>query len=160
MKPLLILWSMALTTAPHDFFVSILTIRHDVVERTLDLTWRITAHDLEHALSDRADLKLGSDREYVKADSLVDRYLREHVTIAQQDRPLAWRWIGKELEGETLYCYLQVEGVPTPNELTISNSLLQDVFPDQQNIVHVEDGSHTTFSHTFIRGAGEHTFTW
>ena len=144
---------------PHDFFVSILTIRHSPTTRTLDLTWRMTAHDIEHALEPRAQLKLGSTKEHPKADSLLNRYCMEHLTLFQQ-RQLTWKWVGKELDGETLYCYLQVEGVSTPNDLMVANSLLQDVFAEQQNLVHVEGEKLPTRSHTFVRGSNSHTFTW
>lgn len=161
MKTLLLAAALVVAAfAPHDFFVSILTIRHKPESRTLEFTWRITAHDIEHALSDRTELKLGSDNEHPLADSLLNRYCVEHLTLFQEDRQLAWRWIGKELEGETLYIYLQVEGVDTPKDLIVSNTLLQDVFAEQQNLVHLEAENMPTRSHTFIRGAGPHTFTW
>jgi len=39
-KPLLLALCLSLPVAPHDFFLSILTIRHDPNSRTLDLTWQ------------------------------------------------------------------------------------------------------------------------
>lgn len=150
-------FSVALTA--HDFFVSILTIRHKPETKTLNLTWRMTAHDIEHALSARGELKLGSAKEHPKADSLLNRYFMEHLTLFQE-KQLTWKWIGKELDGETLYCYLQVEGITTLNDLMVSNTLLQDVFAEQQNLVHVEGEKMPTRSHTFIRGSSPHTFTW
>lgn len=143
----------------HDFFVSILTIRHSPATGTLDLTWRMTAHDIEHALENVAPLKLGSDKEHPKADSLLNAYFIEHLLLSQGQRH-TWTWIGKELDGETLYCYLQVEGVGTPNGLLVGNTLLQDVFAEQQNLVHLEGGQMSTRSHTFIRGSSPHSFNW
>ena len=160
MKALLLATVFSSALAVHDFFVSILTIRHSPTEKTLDLTWRMTAHDIEHALSNKAELKLGSDKEYPKADSLLNRYFLEHLTLFQEDKQMVWKWVGKELDGETLYCYLQVEGVYTPNDLMVSNTLLQDVFIEQQNLVHVEGEKMPTRSHTFIKGSSPHTFTW
>lgn len=145
---------------PHDFFVSILTIRHKPETKTLDLTWRITAHDIEHALESVTPLKLGSEKENPKADSLLNRYCMEHLVLFQEDKQMSWKWVGKELDGETLYIYLQVERVYTPNDLIVSCSLLQDVFAEQQNLVHVEGERMPTRSHTFIRGSPAHTFTW
>ena len=160
MKALLLIGSLIAASLPHDFFVSILTIRHKPETTTLDLTWRITAHDIEHALSTRGELKLGSDKEHPKADSLLNRYFMEHLTLFQEDKQMGWKWVGKELDGETLYCYLQVEGVYTPKDLIVSNTLLQDVFAEQQNLVHVEGEKLPTRSHTFVRGSAAHTFTW
>ncbi|MFN8352664.1 MAG: DUF6702 family protein [Flavobacteriales bacterium] len=147
------------SVAPHDFFVSILTIRHKPETRTLDLTWRITAHDLEHALESVAPLKLGSDKEHPKADSLINAYFNQHLVL-MQEKQLAWTWIGKELDGETLYCYLQVDSIDSPKDLLVQNTLLQDLFYEQQNLVHVEGEKLPTRSHTFVRGATPHTFTW
>lgn len=147
------------SVAPHDFFVSILTIRHKPETRTLDLTWRITAHDLEHALESVAPLKLGSHKEHPKADSLINAYFNQHLVL-MQEKQLAWTWIGKELDGETLYCYLQVDSIDSPKDLLVQNTLLQDLFYEQQNLVHVEGEKLPTRSHTFVRGASPHTFTW
>lgn len=147
------------TLAAHDFFVSILTIRHAPNTQTLDLTWRITAHDIEHALENVAPLKLGSDKEHPKADSILNAYFHQHLVL-MQEKQLAWTWIGKELDGETLYCYLQVDSIASPKDLLVQNTLLQDLFYEQQNLVHVEGEKLPTRSHTFIRGSTPHTFTW
>ena len=160
MKPLILALGLIGLAPVHEFFVSILTIRHKEQAKTLDLTWRMTAHDIEHALASRGELKLGSAQEHPRADSLLNRYFLEHLTLFQEDKQMAWKWVGKELDGETLYCYLQVEGVHTPNDLLVSNTLLQDVFAEQQNLVHVEGEKLPTRSHTFVRGSSPHTFTW
>lgn len=143
----------------HDFFVSILTIRHSPSTETLDLTWRMTAHDIEHALENVALLKLGSAHEHPKADSILNAYFKEHLVL-MQDKQLTWTWIGKELDGETLYCYLQVDSITSPKDLLVQNTLLQDLFYEQQNLVHVEGEMLPTRSHTFILGSGPHTFGW
>ncbi len=158
MKALLLAGSL-LAFAAHDFFVSILTIRHKPETRTLDLTWRITAHDIEHTLENVAPLKLGSSKEHPKADSLLNAYFKQHLVLFQE-KQLSWNWIGKELDGETLYCYLQVEGISTPEGLLVHNTLLQDLFYEQQNLVHVEGWKLPTRSHTFVRGSVGHRFTW
>ena len=159
MKPLILVLSLFGALSVHDFFVSILTIRHSPATQTLDLTWRITAHDIEHALENVAPLKLGSEREHPKADSILNAYFKQHLVLFQE-KQLSWTWVGKELDGETLYCYLQVEGIASPNCLLVRNTLLQDLFHEQQNLVHVEGERLPTRSHTFLLGASPHTFTW
>lgn len=147
MKLTLLTFGLAATLIPHDFFISVLTIRHSAEQRTLDLTWQITAHDLEHALSNVAELKLNSAKEHPKADSLINAYFVEHLQLVQEDEPLKWRWVGREMEGENLFCYLQVEEVMDPMGMEITNGLLQDVFPEQDNIVHVETSGRTVTHH-------------
>ena len=123
---------------PHDYFISILTMRHNTEAQTLDMTWQMTAHDVEHALSNVADLKLGSQHEHPKADSLLNAYFIEHLQLNEDSTQLQWQWIGKELEGENLFCYMQVLKIESVKGLRISNTLLHDVFTEQQNKVIVE----------------------
>ncbi len=158
MKTLLFTLGMCLAPmAIHEFYISILTIRYDQDRRTLDLTWQITAHDLEHALSDVADLELGSSEQHPQADSLMSDYLQRHLQLTLTSGPLLLHWIGWELEGENLYCYLQVRDVEDTKGLMVSNGLLHDVFPEQDNIVHLERAGQVT-SHHFLRGDGQHVF--
>jgi hypothetical protein len=159
MNSILLALGLCTALAPHNFFVSILTIRHNEKDHSLDLTWQMTAHDVEHALSSIAELKLGSEQEHPKADSLLNAYYTERLHLFQEDKELRWKWIGKELEGENLFCYLQVEGVFTANDLSVSNSLLQDVFAEQDNLVHVEAEGRTLTEHC-VRGSSSHTFSW
>lgn len=82
MKSLLLVPVLVGLLAPHDFFVSILTIRHTPTSQTLDLTWQMTAHDIEHALENVALLKLNSDKEHPKADSILNAYFQEHLVMS------------------------------------------------------------------------------
>ena len=150
MKSLLLALSLSLPVAPHDFFLSILTIRHDANSRTLDLTWQMTAHDIEHALENVALLKLNSDNEHPQADSILNAYFQDHLVMSMNGDPLSWTWVGRELEGETLFCFLQVNNVDSLGALTVSNTLLQDLYYEQQNNVHVEQVGRPKRSHTFI----------
>lgn len=159
-KTWLLAVGLSVALLPHDFFISILTIRHKPETRTLDLTWRITAHDIEHALENVVALNLGATNEYPKADSVLNAYFHDHLSMSTNGAPLGWNWIGKELDGETLYCYLEVSDVDNFTDLTLSNSLLQDLFYEQQNLVHLEREGVATRSHTFILGAAAHTFSW
>lgn len=153
MKSLLLVPVLVGLLAPHDFFVSILTIRHTPTSQTLDLTWQMTAHDIEHALENVALLKLNSDKEHPKADSILNAYFQEHLVMSMNGDPLSWTWVGRELEGETLFCFLQVNNVDSLGALTVSNTLLQDLYYEQQNIVHVEQVGRPMRSHTYCLNA-------
>ena len=147
-------------TAPHDFFVSICTIHHNTEARTLEVTWRMTTHDVEHALEPIAHqaLRLGTEMEAAAADSLLADYTISNLLLMQDDRPIRLRYLGKEVELETTYVYLQAEGISDPEGVNVLNTLLFDLFEEQQNIVHLESSSGTT-SHTFVRGSMPFTFT-
>ncbi|MBP6313070.1 MAG: DUF6702 family protein [Flavobacteriales bacterium] len=154
---------LTIVVVPHDYFISILTMRHDPLAQTIDMTWQMTAHDVEHALENVVDLKLGSQREHPKADSLLNVYFMEHLQLNRDSTQLQWQWIGKELEGENLFCYMQVQQIESIKGLRISNTLLHDVIPEQQNKLILEvigipsttiHGIGTVWTYTFNLGDG------
>lgn len=164
MKPLLLsaLFPICLGMAPlvpHDFYVSILTIHHDPDKRALELTWRMTTHDLEDALEaiSGEDPQLGSAFEAPDADTLIARYLRQHLRLSKGEAPLRVTYLGKEVELETLFCYLQVDSIRSTEGLTVQCDLLQERFPDQVNEVHVETQEGTE-SNNFLTGSQPFTF--
>jgi len=148
---------LLVASAPHDSFISILTIHHNAEKKELELTWRMTAHDIEYALEPQGRLQLASPHELPKADSLINAYLNDHLLLDFHGQPLHWKWIGKELQGEDLFCYMEIDSIPDPEGLTVSNTLLQDVFGDQQNIVHLEMPT-VTYTHAFLRDQQPFTF--
>lgn len=144
----------------HDFYVSICTIRHNPETRTLDITWRMTTHDIEHTLlpeSGDRDLKLGTERELPEADSLIAGYLLRHLKLSMDGKPLQPRYLGKQVELDDLYCYLQVDDMEYPAALTVHATLLQDLFDEQENVVHLEAGGKTR-SHSFLINGAPYTF--
>jgi hypothetical protein len=160
MKTLLL--TLGLIGAPllHDYYVSICTIRHNAETRTLDITWRMTTHDIEHTLlpeSGDRDLKLGTDKELPEADSLIAGYLLRHLKLSMDGTPLRTRYLGKQVEMDDLYCYLQVDNVEYLGALTVHNTLLQDLFDEQKNVVHLEAGGKTR-SHSFLINGAAYTF--
>lgn len=161
MKALLL--SLCLSIAPpalHDYYVSICTIRHSAETRTLDITWRMTTHDIEHTLlpeSGDRNLKLGTEKELADADSLVAGYLLRHLQLRMDGTPLNIRYLGKQVEMDDLYCYLQVDDVEHLGVLSVHATLLQDLFDEQENVVHLEAGGKTR-SHSFLINAVPYTF--
>ncbi|MEO8588821.1 MAG: DUF6702 family protein [Flavobacteriales bacterium] len=151
MKALLLAIVLSATAVLHDYFVSICTIRHNAEEKTLRITWRMTTHDIEHVLlaeSKGVNLKLGTDKEPAYADSLLGAYVTSHLRLEMDGKPLQLRYLGKEIELEDMYCFLQVDNVSELHPLTVFSSLLFDMFDEQQNVVHLETRSGTV-SHDF-----------
>ncbi len=105
-----------------------------------------------------AYLKLNSPQEHPQADSILNAYFHEHLQLSMDGEPLDWTWVGRELEGENLFCYLQVQGVHRIGKLRIANTLLQDLYYEQQNIVHLEVPGQKVLSHTFLTQGKAHTF--
>jgi hypothetical protein len=46
-------------------------------------------------------------------------------------------YLGFEKDAEAVYSFVQVENVPSVKKVEFTNKLMQDMFTDQVNIVHV-----------------------
>jgi len=126
----------------HPFYVSICQIDHNAKTKSLEVTFKIFTEDLESALEAQGAerLHLGSERESVKTDRYILSYLKSHVTLQVDGDTVAFKYLGKEIEMDETWCYVEVPNVPSVNKLTIRNSLLMENFEAQQNIVHVKVG--------------------
>ena len=151
---------LAFPVVPHDFFISICTIRHAAADRRLEITWRITTHDLEHALEPLAggSLALGSARELPAADSLIADYLSKHLKLTINGAVLHANYLGRQVEHEDLYCFLQADDIAHVDGLTVACTLLQETFAGQQNIVHLETTGLSTITHIFLPDDKPFTF--
>ncbi len=160
MNLLILALGLFLSTPVHEFFVSICTIQHDVKEKRLQITWRMTTHDVEFALAPRAGgkkLQFGSELELPGADTLLQNYLIENLLIEIDGEPVVIEFLGRDVEMEDMYCYLEVKNVKPFKTLTVNSTLLFETFDEQENVVHLEtlDG---TLTNSFKQNSLPYTF--
>lgn len=98
---------------------------------------RLFAHDLENAIlkSKKEKLLLGSKKENPKAEEIISNYLKSNFKINQNDAALKYKFIGFELENDIIWLYLESEIDLKIRDLTISNSVITNLYEDQKNIV-------------------------
>lgn len=129
----------ALRKAVHPFYISVCQVDHNPETGALELSFRVFMDDLELALetmgTDR--LRLGTEREAEKADLYISRYLARHVEIAINGHRVSAAFLGKEVESDAIWCFMEVERVPVLETMTMTNTLLLETFEDQVNLVHV-----------------------
>lgn len=103
---------------------------------------RIFPDDLDRALLEDKGLQthLVTEFEHPSADSLLREYLREHLKIEINQKEIKLNYLGKESEGNALWCYLESDPVPVPEELHIESTLLIYTLPEQVNIIQVYVG--------------------
>jgi len=142
---LTLLASTVLAPSTHDFHVSITTIKHNTDTDELQLTIKMTTHDVEYALEKELGgiAHFGSDKETEVARKALKAYILNRITIITDDETLALEYIGKEVEFEDMYCYLQVTGIEKYKFLEVHNALLFDHSAEQSNVVHVENNRGT-----------------
>jgi RNA recognition motif-containing protein len=136
----------------HPFYVSVTEVH--VFENRAELSVRIFTDDFESALkasgsSKKVDL---IKREPANIDSLVARYINQHLIIFLNKKQLRFQYVGFEIEQDATWAHFEANFEIAPRSLQIENTLLLNLLPQQQNIVHVKHG---TFRRTRKLSASE-----
>jgi len=105
---------------------------------TIEIVHRFYLHDAEQAvlqlfgvgadIHDNQETRFQMARYTVGAFSLWD----------ENNSPIELGLVGFEIEGSFFYVYQESENKQNPSSLTIRNSALRDIWPDQMNTVNVE----------------------
>lgn len=139
MKRLLILLPILLLsfTAVHKYYISVTQIDYVQSKQSVQIITRIFTDDFEKLLRERYDktITLAAKNESQTVNLLMERYLNEKIKIKINNKNVHFAFIGKEYDADLVKCYLEIEGIKTIETFEISNEVLFDVFPEQQNIV-------------------------
>ncbi len=125
----------------HDFHTSLTEIQYNAKEKSLEVSIRIFTDDFESALT-----KLNSGQKVVingatdKANPLIEKYIQQHFVILNaQKQKKGFNFIGKELEGEATWVYIEFancENILSQPHI-LQNTILLDMFDDQSNLVNL-----------------------
>lgn len=122
----------------HPFYVSVTEINHNAKERSLEISCKIIAEDLEEVLKTTYKTKVDLSAENMQAinDKLVADYIGKHLSISTDGKAEKLNYIGFEKQSESVYCYFEVVNVAAPKKVDLSNTILQDFTDKQINIIH------------------------
>lgn len=116
----------------HDFHTSLTEINYNPSTKSVEMSIHIFTDDLETALK----TKINNN---TKADALIAKYVQEHfgfLNAQNQKTPL--EYIGKELEGDATWIYVE-SPLPYPiNTYSLQNKILFEFFNDQTNLVNIK----------------------
>lgn len=140
--PCLWLGGTALRPAPHPFYISVTEINHNAADKSLEISCKVFVDDLEEVLKRNyhtpVDLSNGQQQE--RSGGYVDKYIRQHLQLRVNGKPVALKFIGFEKESEAVFCYFEGQAVPAVKQLEVENAILQDFTSEQVNIMHVTVG--------------------
>jgi hypothetical protein len=125
--------------ALHPYHISITEIYQNPESGKLEITIKIIPEDLILVLEKvvKQKLYIGETREETSTDSTVSAYLKNHFSLAVNEKQIVIKFIGKEAEPDFFWCYLESESLTTINSLKITNTVLMEMNQAQTNIVHV-----------------------
>lgn len=138
----------------HKFYTSLARVEYNAGEKTVEVTLRVFADDLELALTRRAGREVRLD-ETKDADRLVLAYLRDTFGIRNRDgEAKTLKWVGMELRAGVAWLYVEAEMPEGLAGARLSDHVLFELFDEQVNTVSVRyPGAKGDI--VFVHGDGE-----
>ncbi len=126
----------------HAYYLSICEIDHNLHTKALEIAVKIFTDDLEEALEAQGveKLHLGTPQESKQAGRYIFEYLKNKLTFVVDGDTAAFDYVGKEVEMEVTWCYVEARNVAAVKKIAVSNRLLLERHDEQANIVHVKTG--------------------
>ena len=134
---LLLLLSSAFTY--HKFYVGVFQIDYFKEKKAVQITTRLFIDDLEKVLykKHKKHFYLTTKDEVTDANSFISKYLEDNLKIKINNKIQSFQFLTKEQEDNIVICYLKINFKDNIKNLEITNTILSDVFKEQQNLVHL-----------------------
>jgi hypothetical protein len=125
--------------AIHPFYVSVTEINQNAADKTLEISCKMFAEDLEQILekNNKTILDITTEKDKNSFDKYIPDYVGKNLVISVDGKPVKLSYIGFEREKESAYCYFQVDNISSAKKIDINNSLLYDFNDNEINIMHV-----------------------
>lgn len=124
----------------HPIHVSITEINWNENTKSLEIAHKIFIDDLENAMEQTFHLRfyLATDKENAETDMFLKKYLAQHFQLQGNGKDLYYHYLGKEYDQQAIWVFAEVQGVRKLKHLQIKNSILVDIYADQDNLLHFQ----------------------
>ena len=130
----------------HNYFVSIANMEYNEAEKRIDVSLKLSAHDLEYLLEMKYNerLHLENIADSSEIGLYIQQYVKESFKVSSAGKEAEMNYLGREVTlRDELFIYLSFTGIKDPGTIHIENQLLFTLFAQQQNIVHYKYGELT-----------------
>lgn len=124
---------------PHDYFVSYTTITQDSKTGILQIHLKLAGHDLEKYF-EKKDIKLSlEDSNNTKNQESISKWMSANFKMYDGSSEMVYHFLGYEInDADELEIFAETTNSIKTNSLKVSNTMLLDLFPLQENIIHLE----------------------
>ncbi len=125
----------------HKIHVSLTNIVYKKESKTLQITTRVFIDDIENIINKKYGLKLEFDteKETSETDKYLKKYFEKNLKITLDNQEITLSYLGKEYDEDIVYVYFEMENIPDFKQIEVKNTVLFDLFDDQQNIIKIKD---------------------
>lgn len=122
----------------HPIHVAVTEVDHNESEKTLQVTHKLFVDDFENRLEEinGIDLEIGLEKEHAQCDDFIQQYVDQYFKMQVNGKAVKANWVGKEVEREALWIYIEYPNVKRVKSIHIENRFLFEAFNDQKNLVH------------------------
>ncbi|MCL7763049.1 hypothetical protein MPF19_06430 [Polaribacter sp. Z014] len=126
-----------LSFSAHKYYLSLTQIEYRNEKQVVQITINVFIDDIEDALNKKynIDLQLDTKKELKDNDVYFIKYLNEKLHLKIDTVSKNFNYIGKEYDGDLVYFYLEIEDVKQVHTIEITNKILTNHFPQQQNLI-------------------------
>ncbi|GLB50523.1 DUF6702 family protein [Neptunitalea lumnitzerae] len=126
----------------HKYYVSTTEVTYSSKAKSFQITSRLFIDDVERTLNERYGIncQLDSDKEFKDAEKYLSLYFQEKFKIYLNGKQTPYQFLGKEYDTDLIKCYIEIPNINKADmkSVTVENSVLFEMFPEQQNIVHIK----------------------
>lgn len=123
----------------HPFYVSVMEVNHNATDKTLEISCRVFAEDIEEILEKnyKTTLDITDANDMTRFNELLPDYFSSRLSFAVDGKKVQISYLGFEVDKEAAYCYFQVDHINAAKKIDVVNSVLYDFNENQINIMHV-----------------------
>ena len=120
----------------HKFYLSNTSIEFNAETRAIEITSKIFTDDLEHAIEARCYRYNSLFPQTPEVFDLVKKYIGDKLSLQAGGRNVILNFLGYSVENDMTTLFLEGNYFD-PNLVIVNNTILLDIYTDQQNIVEV-----------------------
>jgi len=127
----------AILFAAHPFHVSVCDAYYNEENKTVEVIHKLFFDDFSQALEAFHGQAVNLN-DVPTATPIVEQYLTKKFGVVINDKAKAYNIIGYEIDEGSVWVYLEIEKVKRIDEVVVYNTMLTELFDDQENLVHMK----------------------
>ncbi len=119
----------------HTYHTSLTRMKYNAKEKLVEISVQLFTHDLTPTLERRAKKQIDYEKS-PDIDKIIFDYLNEKFVLKDKNgaaKKLVW--VGKEVEVDTIYVYVETASEVDLEKFSLQNTLFFESFPEQTNLV-------------------------
>jgi len=119
----------------HRFHTTLTRIDYNAEGKLLEISIQLFTHDLAPLLERRSGKRIDLEKS-PDADKLILGYLNENFVLTdKKDEAKNLKWIGKEIDADTIRIYVETSSSENPEGYKLKNTLFFESHTEQINLV-------------------------